>query len=942
MTRESTFSEPGAVTGTPERLVVRSAAPVVAGRALLALEQHQLVVASDAAAHALGLPRAPLTLARLVRSAARRHGRLAPAVTRRQALRGACASVFGEDEAAGYANRGAAVVVAWLRAGLPATVPAGLSERTARWWQVASRYQQALREQGAIDPLEACRLVAGDPPLPAALAVVGYPALDPDEVLLLDALAGPGSALVLPRDGNWTEAADASAAALVSRGWRQLERDDPAPSAQVEAWRAATVGAEVRAALAQVKRLLHETVREPSEIAVVTRDLERYADELRSVARSYGLPLRLERRVALRRTPLGAWLALLVEVLADDFPFEASAALLRHPFCGLLDHDAFDAARRWRPRGLAAWRRALAASSQAGRADAALAALAPLASARARPRGVSAPRHAGGWRTALEGLLEALLLPTARTACEVTLLAWWRALDDAVAPHAASEGAVAPHAASEDDQDPAAAVSERRRTSSLRRAALLRALRDVLRVVTVADAAPETDADAPAVRVVTPEALAGARVPSVLLLGAAEGIFPAPVVDPPLFDAVDRQELRAAGVAVAMPADQVRRERLAAWGVWRAAERLWISYPEQTGRDARLPSALLAEFGVRAAPVALERPASPAERRARDLARPDVPDDDPDPVLRAARHAWRVELRRERAPERDGYDGVLGRPFDPQAWRWSATQLTTFGQCRFRWLAQSVWGVREPLEGDVEVSPLLRGSLYHHALHGALRAAVGLRGEAARAAAAAALDTAFAAAERRTAAAAVPHWRHLRVEHLDHLRDLLRQPAFLADDHEVMLLETAFDDAWHGLRVIGRVDRIDRTPEGVMVIDYKTGAGRPLGARGFDAERLDLDLQLPLYLDVAAPSLVPGARVAGARYFSLAAMREIPREPPDPAETADFVARLRRTLAAGDYPVEPSEACRYCPLAAACRKGPRLAHKRSGTPGEVTGGEEAP
>ena len=928
------------MTGSLERLVVRSADPVLAGRALLALEQHQLVVASDAAAQALGLPRAPLTLARLARRAARRHGRLAPAVTRRQTLRAACASVFAEEEAAGYANRGAAAVAAWLRAGLPAAAPAGLSERTARWWQVASRYQQALRAQGAIDPAEACRLVAADPPEPARLAVIGYPALDPDELLLLDALAGPGSLLVLPRDGSWTEAADASAAELVARGWHQRERDDPAPAAQVEAWRASTVGAEVRAALAQVKRLLHGAVREASEIAVVTREPERYADELRSVARSYGVPLRVERRVALRRTPLGAWLALLVEVLADDFPFEASAALLRHPFCGLLDQEAFDAARRWRPRGLAAWRRALSAGPQSERAKAALAALAPMASGRVRPRGVSAPGDAGGWRSALEHLLAVMLLPSARTACEVTLLAWQRALDDAVAPLAPSADTVAEPGSSDDDPDPAAAVSAGR-ASGMHRGVLLRAVRDVLRVVTVADAAPAAAADAAAVRVVTPEALAGARVPMVLLLGAAEGIFPAPVVDPPLFDAVDRQELRAAGVAVPLPADQARRERLAAWGVWRAAEHLWISYSEQTGRDARLPSAFLAELGARAAPLAMERPASPAERRARDLARPEVPDDDADPVLRAARYAWRVELGRERAPERDGFDGVLGSRFDAQGWRWSATQLTTFGQCRFRWLAQSVWGVREPLEGEVEVSPLLRGSLYHHALHAALKAAVGLRGEAARTAAAAALDAAFAAAERRTNVGAVPHWRHLRAEHLEHLRDLLRQPAFLADDHQVVLLETAFDDVWYGLRVIGRVDRIDRTPDGVMVIDYKTGAGRPLGARGFDPERLDLDLQLPLYLDVAAPRLMPGERVAGARYFSLGAMREIPREPPDPAETADFVARLRRTLAVGDYPVEPSDACRYCPLEAACRKGPRLEHKRSVPPADVAPGEWA-
>ena len=913
------------------RRVVRSADPVEAGRELQAGSSAIVVVPSDAAARALGYRRASHTLARLARRHARSMGRMASAFTRRRALRSACARVFGEETATGYATRGAAAVSAWLRAGVPDEPPSGCSDRTSRWWLVASHYQRLLREQGAIDPVEAPRVVADRPPPAMLLTVVGYPTLDPDEVAMVDALAGPGSTVVLPLDPGWTEAADVAARDLIARGWRSETHAGEAPFAAVDAHRAATLEAEVRAALAEVKHLLTEGGHASEDVVIVTREPELYSRELRDVAASYGLPLRVERRVPLARTPLGGWLTNLVEVLADGLPFEASAALLHHPFSGLLDREAFDRARTWRPRGLAAWRRALRSSASSQRADEALDALAPLLSARWRPR-VQVPRRAREWRDALDATLRLTLKPEVAAASSHAALVWARALDESLAPGvplASVEGAedAVGFTSPASPREPA---SVRRDTEALDHGAFLRTLRDALKLASVSEAQSDAAADARAVLVVAPEALAGARVRTLLVLGVAEGMLPARVVDPPLLDAFDREELRAAGVALETPADMARRERLAVWGLRRAAQRLWLSYPEQTGRDARLPSALLAELGAEPAPVELSRPASSAERRARDLSRAEAPDDDP--VMRAARHAWRVELAREREPQRDGFDGVLGVAIDPHRRRWSATQLTTFGQCRFRWLAQSVWGVREPSEGEVEVTPLLRGSLYHHALAEALRPARGLRGEEARAVAEAALEPAFELAERRTAADSVPHWRHLRHEHLAHLRDLLRQSSFLPDDHEVLEVEREFRGSWHGLQVMGRVDRLDRGPSGVVVIDYKTGASRPQGARGLDGARLDLDLQLPLYLEVAASVLAPNERVESARYISLSAMREIPRSVPEPTETADFLSRLRSSLAAGYFPVEPSPACRYCALEAACRKGPRLDRKREPEP----------
>ncbi|MDF1524344.1 MAG: PD-(D/E)XK nuclease family protein, partial [Trueperaceae bacterium] len=262
---------------------------------------------------------------------------------------------------------------------------------------------------------------------------------------------------------------------------------------------------------------------------------------------------------------------------------------------------------------------------------------------------------------------------------------------------------------------------------------------------------------------------------------------------------------------------------------------------------------------------------------------------------------------------------------DPDARTWSATQLRDLGTCRFRWWASRVWGVAAPEEGPEELTPLLEGRLYHEALDRALEAAVGRRGAAARAAALAVLDDAFAAAEALDRLAdVVPHWSRLRGELLAHLRGLIEAPDFLPDDHEVLRTEGAFAGSWHGWRVRGRVDRVDRTPAGVELIDYKLSGRKPVGAR--DAElKPTLDLQLPLYRDVAAPQLAPGEPVVGAVYVSLRTRARVPASPPDPGHLADLLARLRASLRAGFFPPEPDPAvCFFCDLEAVCRKGPHL------------------
>ncbi|MBW6457210.1 MAG: PD-(D/E)XK nuclease family protein, partial [Trueperaceae bacterium] len=478
----------------------------------------------------------------------------------------------------------------------------------------------------------------------------------------------------------------------------------------------------------------------------------------------------------------------------------------------------------------------------------------------------------------------------------------------------------------------------------VRRGAVLATLRDALRAETARDAVtwgdPGPSASGPgaesddlggAVTLRPLEALADVRVRHVLLLGAVDGSLPRPTPDDPVLGFHERAALSAAGVPLRGAGDLARGEALRFWGAWRAAgERLWLGVPAQTGRDARLPSPFLARLGVVAEASGEPPPSSPQAFRAAALRAVDEVPDAVDPVLAHARRAHAQALAREAEPRWGPDDGFAGIGVDPAVRRWSATQLTDLGTCRFKWWVGRVWGVSAPEEGATELTPLLEGRLYHAALDGALQAAVGRSGAEARRLAAAALDAAFAEAERAEGIAdVVPHWARRREDHLAHLRALVGAEAFLPDGHEVLALERWFRGEWEGWRVVGRVDRVDRSPEGVRLIDYKLGSGRPLGAR--DAELAPtLDLQLPLYVEVAAPQVAPGESVAGAVYLSLRKMTEVRAKPPERHELDDLFTRLREALRAGFFPVEPHpDVCRRCDFDLVCRKGPHLDRKPS-------------
>ena len=146
----------------------------------------------------------------------------------------------------------------------------------------------------------------------------------------------------------------------------------------------------------------------------------------------------------------------------------------------------------------------------------------------------------------------------------------------------------------------------------------------------------------------------------------------------------------------------------------------------------------------------------------------------------------------------------------------------------------------------------------------------------------------------------------------------------------MVALEQKFEATWRGLRVQGVVDRVDRADDGLQLIDYKTRASPPAGAKD-GSGRTRLDVQLPLYLEAAAPTLFPAEPVADARYYSLSAARDLRRPRSDDAALDELALRVRRHLEQGSYPVDPDwehRACATCDFDALCRRGPRLERKR--------------
>jgi ATP-dependent helicase/DNAse subunit B len=630
--------------------------------------------------------------------------------------------------------------------------------------------------------------------------------------------------------------------------------DLPAPGEAVRVHRAGGERAEVELAGAEVLRAIEDGT-PPGDVVVVVRDPERLASLIEEVFGAYEIPFSLERTQPLGYSALGRGVTCLLRCAAGEGTADDLVAYLRTPGhlrapqladeleaevrrAGVRDAEAARALweeRRWPLEEIDRLRSAAGEPEILGELDGRLTRLF------AGPHARRAPVLAGRARE------EAAVLRTARAA-----------LADLSALAAAG---VAP------PLEPAA-------------------LADLLAEAPV----PVGEPPAPGrVRVAPPEAIRARRFAVVVVLGLREGEFPRrPAPEPFLSDALRREINTVGGLSLPVREDELDRERLLFYACVSRAERRLVVSSRVTDEEGapQAESPFVDDLRELFAPGELDE--SAVRRTLADLVW--SPSEAPTPRERELARIARGPRQLPTAPSGLHAEALLAQLAEHRDL--SVGELETFAGCGVRWLVERL--VRPAaLEPDPE--PLVRGRLAHEVLRAALERLRERTGSArvtpetladAEALVAEALDE--LGAEHRIS----PNAARLRAARSRLERDLrrhLRREAAAGGRYEPRHLELAFgltssggDDGPaapegpaeedlpalelepDGVRLRGRIDRVDTHGERALVRDYKGGAR----VAGVDAWADEDDLQLALYM-LAVRELV-GLEPAGGLYVSLA------------------------------------------------------------------------
>ena len=758
------------------------------------------------------------------------------------------------------------------------------SVRTQHLARLARAYIAKLRLCRLVDSAEVFWQATSLQPQPQSVLIYGYFHLRIDELTFLNALAGDGSIMMLPcldaiidnqeavrwlQQQGWQVEAAALVPATVGEQLQACFLKGTDLPSGVQAYTYPYLEAEVRGVLAQVKSLLFEGVA-ANEIVLVARNDAFYGPTVLDVASEYNLPIKALYAVPLVTTRLGAWVQLLLEVIREKFPFESTVKLLSHPLCSGLPAEVWTAARRLHPSSLWAWQSLGVNLSLLDW---------PQKDTRAE------------WVQRLQDVLNKFNL-------RCSAGRWAREI---VAFYKLQEGLV----------DLAKPEAEFISLESF--------AQDVIDTLVLLSVPAQPGRGG--VELHTPLSLFGASYKYVFVLGAVEGVLPAPVQDDPVLDFHERKQLLRHGFQFEGAAQAARREEISFCALLQTTTTtLTFSYPQLMGNEACLKSPYLARLGLEPAPPPPAGVASLEEARRVYLRRDNSPDE---PVLLHAVHAWAVETRREGSPP-DEYDGVVSLPLDPAARVFSASQLTALGQCPFKWFADKVLKLGE-LE-ETLLSPRLKGNLYHRCLELAISKVIGAADLSQ--VGIEQLESAFWQAEQDLGFPTLPAWNAQRSEHIKTLSRTIQQPDFLQPKAKILALETEFEGECYGLKVRGRVDRVDRTPQGLILLDYKTGSLAPLGVKD-DFGKASLDIQIPLYIHVAQ-TLFPGESVDGAYYYSLS-KGTLSKAKPNQETLKAIAQRVKDHLETGHYPVEPDveqKVCRSCSFNLVCRVGVRNSRNR--------------
>ena len=494
----------------------------------------------------------------------------------------------------------------------------------------------------------------------------------------------------------------------------------------------------------------------------------------------------------------------------------------------------------------------------------------------------------------------------------------------------------------------------------------------------------------------------GLRHRHVIIPGLSEGVVPAHIPEDPIYLDSERRALAVRGIDLETQADRAADDGLfyqliglahesltltratvqdgAPWPpshLWRAAFEV---FSDAEAALARIPVGAVVEPGT---------VASVAEAALALAAGLNQPTLDPDCAwlsdwMRANQADSWARVTAARAAELNRmnryrpHDHYSGRLRDPRLIAeaaaalgadrvWSASQMNDYGYCGFRFFAKRLLRL-EALEEPEEGPDAARLGTIHHEILERTYAEIGQRGltiepvnrdaalDILRTVAPVVLDvapqqlgfreTALWGAEREGIVR--------RLETLvrsdfsdDHLlrglatgprRPYRQEAAFGADGGPEVAIPLRVGDADELLRVRGYIDRIDRTAEGALLIDYKTGSTKIPTAemtmgRNFQMMLYMLAARELLRADPEGPPAVIGGLFWHIRKGE--ASGQIAWDDAGAAAIAEAAEHLGRYIDAGrrgDFSVSPRKAdggrCNhYCEYAQLCRMGSTGPHK---------------
>jgi RecB family exonuclease len=298
----------------------------------------------------------------------------------------------------------------------------------------------------------------------------------------------------------------------------------------------------------------------------------------------------------------------------------------------------------------------------------------------------------------------------------------------------------------------------------------------------------------------------------------------------------------------------------------------------------------------------------------------------------------------------------VARKLDPVTTPWpiSASRLAVFARCGFQYLLQCVLrleAVEEPEERR-RLDPLERGSVFHEVAEEFLRerrdkGELPLRdGPELRRRLDEIADERLGALVANSPPRFTALWEKERTRFKAAMRDWLRREVDTAKGAVPAHFELAFGvaresapgephlreplsiDLGEGrtLRVSGKIDRIDRRPDGTLVLrDYKTGRAPRDDGGLFRGGR---QLQIPFYI-LAAARIFPDTPVVEAFLDYVDGGRQVAVDPAVVRSDAfrSLLRGLTDAIAKGHFVQEPA-ACEWCDYKVVCGPTPLLQRRR--------------